>query len=786
MRRFKHLNARTLQEAGSVLKKQQGKARIISGGTDILGQMKDDILPAYPEVLINIKTIPGLSYIKEEENWLKIGALTPLKDIANNAVIKDKYTALAQAAHRVASPNIREMGTIGGNICQSNRCWYYWSPGNRFNCMRKGESRVCYATVGDNRYHSIFGATKITETPCSSECPNNVDIPAYLSKIRNNDLPGAAQILLGNNPIPAITGRVCPHFCEQKCNRADFDESVSINSVERFMGDYILENASRMYTSPEKQAEKSIAIVGSGPAGLSAAYYLRKSGYRVTVFERMGEAGGLLTYGIPPYRLSRDVVKHQIKAFADMGIEFKFKTEVGKEITVAGLMRDYAAVFLAVGAWEERDMGIKGENLLNQGLEFLRKVNQGIRENPGKNAAVIGGGNVAIDVARTLLRMGTRPMVIYRRTEAEMPAMREEFERAKEEGVEFEFLTLPVEASKKGNKIALKSIRMKLGTADKTGRPRPVAIEGSEFSIEFEAVFKAVGEGIESSLVPAEFLDKEGRLKIDSSTHLLGKNLFAGGDFVSGPATVVAAIAGGREAANEIAGYLGTVLKNNPTGKSQNAETFNSLCLQTISRVKAPEISISEGSQSIDIEDVLTLGINEAKTEADRCFNCGCLAVNPSDIAPALIALNAKIKTTARIIDAEEFFAAMEEKSTILSCDELVTEIQIPFPSPGTCSNFIKFALRKSIDFSVVSCASKIESQGEKVTGARICLNAVYNNPYRATEAEDFIIGKSINETTSEAAGSAAIRKACPLARNAYKVQIAKTLVKRSIMACKM
>jgi NADPH-dependent glutamate synthase beta subunit-like oxidoreductase len=782
MRQFNHLNVRTLQEAGKVLKSHKGKAKIIAGGTDLVGQLKDDIQPAYPDVLVNIKTIPGLSYIREEDNMLKIGTLTLLDDIAHNKIVQDKYTALAEAAHRIASPHIREMGTIGGNICQSNRCWYYWSPDNRFNCMRKGESKICYAIAGDNRYHSIFGATRIAETPCTSECPTRVNIPSYLNKIRNNDVPGAARILLDNNPIPAITGRVCPHFCEQKCNRVDFDEAVSINSVERFLGDYVLENAATMYAPPEKNLKKNVAIVGSGPAGLSAAYYLRRQGYHVTVFERMEEAGGMLTYGIPPYRLPKDVVKQIIKSFEGMGIEFRLKTEIGKKITIASLMKDFTAVFLAVGAWEERNVGIPGENLLSHGLDFLRKVNQDVRETPGKNVAVIGGGNVALDVARTLLRLGAKPVVLYRRTEAEMPAIREEIERAKEEELKFEFLTQPVAASKMGNRIALTSIRMKLGTPDSSGRPRPVAIEGSEFTTEFDAVFKAVGEGTDLSLVPHECLDEYDRMTIKDQTHLVGSNLFVGGDFLSGPATVVAAIAGGRQASYEIAQYLGTKIAHKEIETSSAAQTFNGNFIRPVNRVATPEIAISEGNQNIHIEDVLTLGINDVETEANRCFNCGCLAVNPSDIAPALIALNARIKTTERIIEAEKFFTAAAGKSTVLADDELVTEIQIPALVPGTRSKFIKFALRKSIDFAIVSCASAIESNSGKVTGARICLNAVYTTPYRATTAEESITGKSIDEITAEAAGNAAVRAACPLVKSAYKVQIAKTLVKRTIL----
>jgi NADPH-dependent glutamate synthase beta subunit-like oxidoreductase/CO/xanthine dehydrogenase FAD-binding subunit len=764
MRRFRHVNASTTEEATSVLKQFKGKVEIVAGGTDLLGQLKDEILPQYPEVIVNIKTIPGLDYIKEEGRTLKIGALTRLEDIAKDKTVKNKYATLAKAADRTASPHIREMGTIGGNICQSTRCWYYWVPSNRFNCMRKGGS-VCYAITGEERYHSIFGAVEVATPPCSSDCPAGVDIPSYMSRIRDGDLVEAAKILLTSNPLPAITGRVCPHFCEQGCNRGDFDEPMSIRSIERFIGDHILENATNFINPPEIDTGKSVAIVGSGPAGLSAAYYLRGFGHRITVFETMEELGGLLTYGIPPHRLPKDIVKSQIKA-----------------------LESFNAVFLACGAWKERPSGTQGEQLMMSGLEFLRNSNLGIRKVPGKKVAVIGGGNVAIDVARTLLRIGAEPVVVYRRSEAEMPAVSEEVRKAKEEGIGFEFLTLPIEASKKDSKIVLKCVRMKLGPLDETGRPRPVPIEGSEFTTEFDAVVKAIGEEPDTSNIPSEFLDKKGRLKIDSSTHLLGKNVFAGGDFATGSSTVVAAIAGGREAASLIDRFLKNVRKqveNKDKETVQLPKKFNSSYLKRTSRVKTPELSVSERVKSVDVEGVLGLGLGEVQTEANRCFNCGCVAVNNSDLAPALIALDAKIKTTKRVVESERFFAVEGERTTLLANDEIVTEIQVPTPSAGTKSNFIKFALRKSIDFPVVNCASAIESEGGVVKSARICLNAVFNNPWRATKAEESLIGKSIDESTAEAAGKAAVADACPLAKNRYKIEIAKALVKRTVLACK-
>ena len=787
MKRFKHINACSVKEATSILKDYGKKARVIAGGTDLLGEMKDAILPEYPEVIVNIKTISGLDYIREEGKTLRLGALTRLEDIAKDRMVKDKYSILAEAARRTASPHIREMATIGGNICQSNRCWYYWVPDNRFHCLRKGNGRVCYALVGDNRYHSIFGGTRVNGTSCATDCPANVDIPSYLSRIRDGALPEAARILLHFNPLPAITGRVCPHFCEQDCNRGEFDEAISIRAIERFMGDYILENATEIIKAPETDIGKSVAIVGSGPAGISAAYYLRTSGYRVTVFDRMEEPGGLLTYGIPPYRLPKDVVRRQVKALKGMGIQFKLKTNIGKEVSLEKLIKSSDAVFLACGAGKERGLGIKGEKLMASGLEFLRNSNLGVREVPGKKVAVIGGGNVAMDVARTLLRLGAEPVIIYRRSQTEMPAAKEEVNKAEEEGIEIQFLTLPVAAAKKDGKIVLECVRMKLGPLDETGRPQPVPVAGSEFTAEFDAVIKAIGEEPDTSIIPGEFLDKMGRLKVDAATHFLGKNIFAGGDFVTGPATVVAAIAAGRRAASSIDQYLGGggTCEEKDTETVKLPEKFSSSYLKKTSRVNTPELPVAERIKSLDVEDVGRLGLSDVTTEANRCFNCGCVAVNSSDMAPALIALEAKIKTTKRTIEAEKFFTVAGDKTTVLDDDEIVMEIEVPKPGAGTKSQFTKFALRKSIDFPIVSCAAAIERERGVVKAARICLNAVYNTPYRATRAEESIRGKTIDDSNAEGAANAVITEACPLTNNRYKIQIAKALVKRAILACK-
>jgi NADPH-dependent glutamate synthase beta subunit-like oxidoreductase/CO/xanthine dehydrogenase FAD-binding subunit len=781
MRSFNHINAQTVKEATTLLGKYKGKAVINAGGTDLLSTLKGGYLSDYPQAVINIKTISGLDYIKEENGVLKIGALTKLSDLIKSPLLKTSCKTLVEATRSVATPQIRNSATVGGNLCQDLRCWYYRYPhqiGGPIVCLRKG-GKICNALAGDNRYHSIFGGSGVAVYPCASNCPANTDIPSYLSRVRNGDLMEAARIILNFNPMPAVTGRVCPTLCEPACNRKEFDEPVAIRCIERTLGDTVLERMTEVFAPPETDSGKRITIIGSGPAGLTAAYYLRRSGHLVTVYERLPEAGGMLLYSIPAYRLPKDVVRKQIQALKGMGIKFEVGVKIGKDITVSELMGRFDAVFWAGGAWKEKPLGITGEKVALSGLEFLNRTNAGLRDIPGRKVAIIGGGNVAMDVARTLLRLGAEPVVIYRRSQDEMPAFKDDVEKAKEEGIEFQFLTLPTEASEANGKIALKCVKMKLGAPDASGRPKPEAIPGSEFISTFDAVIKAIGERPDTSTLPAEFRQKA--RKPEPSAHLLGKNLFAGGDFITGPSTVVQAIASGREAARLI--ELSFEDSQPSTERKGTNRSFTSPSFEVAPRIQIPVLPVSERIKNVDIEDTPNLGLSEIEIEASRCFNCGCLAISPSDIAIALIALDANIVTTKRTLAAQSFFTASATGSTALDVDELVTEIQVPKPRDGVRQTYLKFSLRRPIDFAIASVASVIAVEGGICTNARIVLGAVAPSPVRAKEAEEVIKGRPIGPEAAAEAAEQAVAATQPLSMNAYKIEITKALVKRAILS---
>jgi len=790
MRKFEHISVKTLDEAAQQLASHTHKSSAIAGGTDLLGILKDEVHPEYPEVLIDLKTIEGLDFIRQDPKGITIGALTTLSTISKSKLIQKTLPLLAAAAHAVASPQVRNMGTLGGNLCQEPRCWYYRNYDNTFHCLRKDGDK-CPALTGENRFHSVFGSMRVGTPSCCSSCPDSIDIPLYMEKIRAGEIEEASNIILENNPMPAITGRVCPHFCEQGCNRNEQDSPVSVRSVERYIGDYLLEQTKGSTPSHTFVQGKKVAVVGGGPAGLSCAYYLQIKGYEVTIFERQPKLGGMLRYGIPDFRLSPKILDKQVEVILRQGIKVKTDSTLGKDFSLASLKAEgYQSVFLALGSWKAKGMGIAGESHPNilTGISFLEKVKLPGPPTLMGTVAVVGGGNTAIDAARTALRSGAKKVVLlYRRTRLEMPAEDEEIEDAEKEGIELHFLVAPKQVVTENSTLkGLQCCRMELGALDSSGRPRPVEIQGSDFLFQADWVISAIGQTQDLEGLGPE-LKRSAWNGIESEAETFSTNLpgmYAGGDVVTGPATVVEAIAAGRKAALAIEEYLSgkidrvdkTLVAEKPILREINAKAFASS-----SRISVEALEPKE--RNMNMEDYKTVDLKQVTIEAYRCVDCSCVAVNASDLAPALLALEASIKTTKRAIAAQDFFTVKPMATTVLADDELVSEIFIPTPLGNSKSSFQKFRIRNSIDFPIVSVASSLTFEEGKIQRARIAFGAVAPIPFRATRVEEFLIGKEATEETAALAGELAVKDSYPLEKNQYKLTILKGLLRKAILA---
>ena len=783
MKAFKYTRPDSVSAAELAINGGNGKTVISAGGTDLLGTLKDKIHPEYVEEVVSLKSIADLDYIKEGKNGVSIGAMTKLADIQNSKLLAGSYALLSEAAHSVASPQLRHMATIGGNICQEPRCWYYRYPDNKFDCMRK-EGPLCNAMYGNNKYHSIFGAVKVCETPCKTECPNETDIPEYFDLVRTGDIAGAAKLLLSVNPLAATTGRVCPHTCENGCNRNEYEEGVSIRDIEKFVGDFILDNEKDLVGEIPEDTGKKIAIVGSGPAGLTAAFYLRKAGHAVTIFDDNEKPGGMLVYGIPAYRLPKNVVEKIVKMLTRIGVVFKQKIKLGVDVKLADLQKEYDAILLGIGAWESTKMGCPGEDAAGVigGIEFLFHATNKGETGMGKTVAVIGGGNTAMDACRTALRLGAKKVYnYYRRTQAEMPADEEEIVEGTEEGVEFRYLAAPVEIikNKKGHVNKIKLQKMKLGKPDESGRRRPEPIKGETETVDVDTVIVAVGQGINAEGLDGIGLNKKSEIVYDKDDHSTNLNkVFAAGDAALGPGTVIETIASARKAAKAIDRFLGgdPQVEEVKTGQSL---TFSPESVEESQRLKV-KVKAVDKRTAYD-EDARASKLDDIIKEANRCFNCGCVAVSPSDLAPAIIALGGVIVTTKREIRAGEFFKAGLCSSTVLDEGEIVTEIRIPKPTDGSIQFYSKFRYRKSIDFPVLGVAAKFVLKGGKFKDVKLVASAVSPTPKEFGDVEAFLIGKKPTARLAEEAADLAIRDALPLAENRYKVTIMRALVRRAV-----
>jgi NADH-quinone oxidoreductase subunit F len=477
---------------------------------------------------------------------------------------------------------------------------------------------------------------RLTPSPCQNACPAGIDVPSYVAYIAHGKFQEALEVILEDNPFPSICGRACTHACESECKRGTVDTPIAIMHLKRFVADLGIDRAKSIKPLPITKEEK-VAIVGAGPAGLTAGYYLIQKGYAVTVFESLPVAGGMMVAGIPEYRLPRNIIQAEIDAIAAMGVEIKLNTRIGKDIGIKDLKdQGYGAILLAVGAYKGRKLGIPGEDKYKgciDSIEFLGNINLGEKVKPGDQVVVVGGGNSAVDAARVAIRLGAKEVTIaYRRTRAEMPAFEEEIEAAEEEGVKIHYLASPIRLiGNEDNQITgMECIQNKLGEPDASGRRRPVPIEGSEFIIPCDVIIPAISQEPEiTGLIEDTDLSVTPWNTFEVSPNTLEGNIpgiFAAGDAVTGPATIIEAIAAGQRAAAAIDKYFyGEKLEwrfksVRPKRMVEQLEVPD----EEIERLKREKMPCLKVAKRVKNFDEVETGYTEKMCidEAKRCLRC--------------------------------------------------------------------------------------------------------------------------------------------------------------------
>jgi NADPH-dependent glutamate synthase beta subunit-like oxidoreductase len=462
------------------------------------------------------------------------------------------------------------------------------------------------------------------------------------------DYIGAWEKITRENPLPRVCGRVCFHPCEGSCNRKEYDEPTAIQALERFVGDFAFQAGKRFSPPAEKKNEK-VAVVGSGPAGLSCAYHLASLGYGVTLFEALPRLGGMLRYGIPAYRLPKDILDQEIDQILALGVESRTNCRVGKDVQWEEL-KTFDAVFVAAGAWKSLPLRVPGEDSAGvmSGLTFLKKVNSGEEVNLGETVAVIGGGNTALDAARSALRLGAKPLIIYRRTKEEMPAWGEEISEAEEEQIEFIFLSSPVRVLAENGKVrGIECLKNLLGPPGKDGRREPRAIENSNFTLAVDSVISAIGEAPDLSFLPSPLPKSGNAIPVDEAGATSLEKVFAGGDAVVQPRTVSYAIGSGKKAAMAIDATLrgentaeairlarwggkgslsmARYRSGGGDGIAQEVVQFSELNTAYFPRqARKPKERLTPEQRKKNFSEIdRGLSSSSALYEAKRCFNCG-------------------------------------------------------------------------------------------------------------------------------------------------------------------
>jgi formate dehydrogenase beta subunit len=497
------------------------------------------------------------------------------------------------------------------------------------NFIRKHEKTISFPDKPNIQYP----IGKVDPSPCMEACPAGVNVKAYISLIAAGKFHEALQVVREKNPLPGICGRVCTHPCESYCNRNQIDTPVAIRSLKRFVADYELKHPMPKPQPTAATRKEKIAIIGSGPAGLTAAHDLAKSGFNVTIFEELSEPGGMLIAGIPSYRMPRDILKIEIDYIRNLGVKIITNKKIAGKKDYNKLLKDFDAVYLAIGAHIGKKLGIPGEDKYEGFLDavtFLREVNLKKPKKPGEKVIVIGGGNSAIDAARTALRLGSDVNIVYRRTRQEMPANDEEIEDAEQEGINIHYLAAPSKIVGNSGKVTgLECTKMKLGKPDESGRARPLPINNSEFIIEADIIIPAISQQPDLSFLPKDHkidISRWNTFAADENTMATNiPSVFAGGDAVTGPNTVIDAIAQGHITATSIERFIdGEELVQTDT-RTKPIETEIKTDLKSQPKTKRASIPTQKTSERANNFREVEYGFSEATAiaEAQRCLRCG-------------------------------------------------------------------------------------------------------------------------------------------------------------------
>lgn len=470
--------------------------------------------------------------------------------------------------------------------------------------------------------------------PCMTACPAGIDIPGFISHIASGDDEEALKLIMNNMPLAGCLGRVCTRPCETACRRQLVEEPIAVCQLKRFPADQAVSKGWKNVPETLPGIGKKVAVVGAGPAGLSAAYFLQMFGIDCTVFDAHEAPGGMIRYGIPSYRLPRDIIDGEVEVIKELGAEFRYNTKLGADVALDQLREEYDAVFLGLGAQLASSMRTPGEDLpgVQSGIEFLGKVSRDENFPIGKEVVVVGGGNTAIDAARTALRLGAEKVsIVYRRAREQMPAWDEEIDAALDEGVLLETLAAPVKIEQAGDRLALTCVRMELGEPDASGRRRPVPVEGSEYTVEVDDIIAAIGQNVDASMAPGMELTDWRSIQADEQTGETSiEGVFAGGDCVSGADIAVTAVGAGRRAAFSINQFLrGEEVIGDKKFYNHSMGELNEIAEAVVApfekEARNPMPHLDAKARAKTFEEVET-GFTEeaARAEAARCMECGC------------------------------------------------------------------------------------------------------------------------------------------------------------------